>query len=133
MASLDDVITNMKNAVTNLSGLVQSLTNAYPAPTATVSPKATGINTLATTAAIIIAASTTRHGIIFHNPGTVTSYIYPTAIATAPGTTTLGGSFILIPGGTLSFPSSNFPNANAGWSGFAAAGTTGPLTIVEFF
>jgi len=134
MAGVDDVVSSIKTGVTNLANLAGGMVNAYPPPTATVSPAATGLNALGTTAATIaVASSTTRHGIIFHNPGTTSVYVYPTAIATAPTVSAVGGAFLILPAGTLKMSSDSFPNVNCGWSAFAGAGSAQPLTIVEFF
>ena len=132
MAALDDLVSNLKNAVTNISNFVINFNNAYPAPTETVSPAATGFS-LSTASSVLVASSTTRHGVVFHNPGTTCVYVYPTAIATAPTTAAPGGSFLILPAATLSFPSVQFPTGGCGWSGFAGTGSGQAFTVVEFF
>lgn len=128
-----DVNSTLQNIARQLGLLNQISGNAQPIPTSTSSPMSTPINSLSTTASVLIASSTTRHGLVFHNPGTISAYVYPTLTSAAPTTSSVGGSFIIYAGGTLAFPSSMFPNVNCGWSGFSASGSSQPLTIVEFF
>ena len=132
MAALDDLNSTQKGGVQNLSQIARAIANTMPIATASTSPVATGINTLSTTIMVVIASSVIRHGIVFHNPGTVNAYVFPTAIATAPTTALVGGSFIIDPGGTVTFAAMGFANVNAGWSGFSASGSGNPLTILEF-
>lgn len=108
------------------------MTNAQPAATTTTSPKFTAVN-LSTTSAVVIGTSAVRHGIMMHNPGTSNIYVYQTGMASAPTTTTLGGSIVVYPGGTISLPSPSFPNINTGFSAFAATGSNQGFTVVEFF
>lgn len=134
MASIDDIVSNLKNGVTNIANMASGLLNAYPAPTTTASPQATGLNSLSTTTTVLaVANNTARHGIVFHNPGTASVYVFPTAIATTPGTTSVGGAFLILPGASLSFPSAMFPNATCSWSAFSGTGSNQALTIVEFY
>ena len=133
MASLDDIVSTGKSLVDTLSSVANSVRNVWPAATTTASPQATGINNLSTGPALVIANSATRHGLVFHNPGTATVYVFPTSIATTPATASVGGSFVIYAGGTLSFPSPVFPNANCSWSAFAGTGSNQALTIVEFY
>lgn len=128
-----DLVSTQKGGVQNLASLVLSFQNAFPPATATASPRATGTNSLGTTALLLVTASTTRHGIVFHNPGTASVYVFPTAITTAPTVSAVGGSFLIFPGGSLSFAPTQFPNVNCSWSGFAATGAANALTIVEFY
>lgn len=128
-----DINSTLQNIARQLGLLNQISGNAFPVATTTSSPQSTPINTLSTTASVLIAISTTRHGIVFHNPGTINAYVYPTLTSAAPTTSSVGGSFIIYPGGTLAFPSTLFPNVNCGWSGFSATGSGQPFTVVEFF
>ncbi len=132
MASMDDLNSTQKGGVQNLSQIARGLTNTMPLATASLSPVATGINTLGTTVIVLVAANAFRHGIVFHNPGTVSAYIYPTNITTAPTTALVGGSILIDPGGTVAFPSMGFSNVSCGWSGFIATGSSQPLTVLEF-
>ncbi len=129
---LNDLVSTQKGGVQTLAVLAQALVNAFPKATASTSPVATGLNSIATAASVAIAANTLRHGIMFHNPGTTTIYVYPTAMAVAPTTTVLGGTFVIYPGATLQFSPANFPNVNCGWSAFGL-GASLPLTVCEFY
>lgn len=132
MPGADEVITQLQNIAVQLSAWNQSLSNALPVPATTVSPKFTGVS-LTTTGAVVISTSTIRHGMLFHNPGTTNVYLYATAIQTAPTTSSLAGSIVIGPGLTLTLPSSEFPNLNAGFSAFAQTGSSQAFTVVEFF
>lgn len=129
---LNDLVSTQKGGVQTLAVVAQALVNAFPKATASTSPVATGLNSIATAAVVAIAANTLRHGIMFHNPGTATIYVYPTSIAAAPTVSSVGGSFVVYPGGTLQFSPANFPNVNCGWSAFGL-GASLPLTICEFY
>ena len=97
------------------------------------SPVFTAINNLGTTAGTtVIASNATRHGLIVHNPGTADVYIYQTGMATTPNITTLGGTLLIFPGGTETFPSPQFPNVNCGLSAFVSTGSSQPFTVIEF-
>jgi hypothetical protein len=133
MATIDDINSTLQNIAKQLGYAAQSQQNAWPNQTAATSPISTPINTLSTTASVVIAASTTRHGLMFHNPGTASVYVYPTLASTAPTTTTVGGSFLILPGGTLEFAPALYPNVNCGWSAFSGTGSAQALTVVEFF
>jgi hypothetical protein len=129
-----DLVSTQKGGVQNLGRAAQSLANAFPPATASTSPVVTGINTLGTTGVSVIAANALRHGILFHNPATanVNIYIYPSGANPAPTLASTGGSLIIFPGGDRAFPSTVYPNVNAGFSAFAGTGTNNALTIVEF-
>ena len=127
-----EVVNQLTNVARQLSVWSQSMTNIAPAATTTVSPKFTAV-TLSTTASVVIGTSVVRHGLVMHNPGTTTIYVFATAIASTPGTTNLAGTIAIYPGGTLSFPASEMPNINAGFSAFNLTGASQPFTVVEFF
>ena len=124
IATIDDINSTLQNIARNLGGSQVSTTS---------SPVSTPVNNLSTTAISVISTSFLRQGIIFHNPGTASVYVYPTLASTAPTTTTVGGSFLILPGGTLAFPSSLYPNINCGWSAFSGTGSSQALTVVEFY
>ena len=139
MATIDDVNASLLSISRQLGQWFQvvttinkSIANTMPVSTASSSPVATGINTIATAASVAIAANTTRHGIMFHNPGGTTIFLYPTTISIAPTLASTGGAFALYGGGTLQFSPLNFPNVSCGWSAFGA-GAAMPLTVVEFY
>lgn len=127
-----EVINQLTNIARQLSVWSQSMTNAQPAATTTASPKFTGV-TLSTTAAVVIGTSTTRHGMLLHNPGTTTCYIYVTGMSPAPTTSSLGGTILIAAGSTVTLPSTSFSNINVGFSGFVLSGSSQPFTAVEFF
>ncbi len=129
---VSEVISQLANIARQLSVWSQSITNSTPAATTTASPKFTAVS-LGTTAAVVIGTSVLRHGILFHNPGTVTTYLYQTGMTSAPTTTVLAGAVMISPGGTFTLPSGMFPNINAGFSGFTVTGSSQPMTVVEFF
>ena len=128
-----DAVSALQNIARQIGVYAQSIANAYPAATTTSSPGAIGINSISTTAGVVLGTSTIRHGLVFHNPGTANIYVFPTAISTTPTTSLVGGTFIIYPGGTLTMPSTMFTNVGAGWSAFSGTGSSQALTIVEFF
>jgi hypothetical protein len=133
MATIDDVNSTLQNIARQMGGWVGSLSNAFPAQTVSTSPISTPINSLTTTAAVsVIGTSAIRHGLIFHNPGTASVYVFP-SLTTAPNYTTAGGAFLIAPGVSLEFPSSLYPNINCAWSAFSGTGSNQALTVVEFF
>ena len=127
-----EVVNQLTNIARQLSVWSQSITNSTPAATTTASPKFTAIS-LSTTASVLIATSVLRHGLVMHNPGTATCYVYQTGMASPPTTAVLGGSIVIYPGGTLSFPSSEFPNINSGFSAFSGTGSNQSFTVIEWF
>lgn len=129
-----EAINHLSNIARQLSVHSQSITNATPAATTTTSPKFTGVTLGTAAVATVVAASTTRHGMLLHNVGnTANVYIYQAGMTTPPTTTALAGALIIYPGGTLAMPSPMFPNVNAGFIGFTNTGSSQPFTIVEFF
>jgi hypothetical protein len=134
MATIDDINSTLQNIARQLGNWSQSQSNATPFATASTSPISYPFNNIGTaTATAIIAANTNRYGLIFHNPGATASiYVFPSAMTVAPTTSTLGGSFVIYPGSTLSFPSTVFANANGAWSAFSGTGSNQPFTVVEF-
>ena len=139
-ATIDDINSTLQNIARQLGAQAQSQANAVPNATASASPVTYAIS-LSTTAATVAASSTVRYGLVFHNPGTANVYVYPTGnvylfpalTTTAPTTSVVQGSIIIYPGGTLSFPSPEFPNVNVGWSAFSGTGSSQAFTIVEFY
>lgn len=131
MASSDDINSTLQNIVRQFGNWVASLNNAFPPLTASTSPVSYGA-AVGTTIAQVIGTSTTRHGIIFHNPGTVNLYVFP-SLNTAVTTTVIGGSILIFPGGAWELPSAMYPNVNCAWSAFATTGSSNPLTVVEFY
>ena len=132
MATVDDINSNLQNIARQLGNLFFSISNVAPTITSSSSPVGTAINNLSSGLSQVLGSSFIRHGLIFHNPGTSNVYVYPSTLTTGVGTTSLGGSFVIYPGGTLAFPSTMFPNVNCGWNAFVTGGTSQALTIVEF-
>jgi hypothetical protein len=134
MAGANEVVSQLNNIAVQLAAQNQSLANSYPAATTTTSPKFTAVTLGTATITTVISTSSIRHGMIFHNPGgTATCYVFQTGMATSPTTSTLGGALAIAPGSSVIWPSSQFPNINCGFSGFAGTGTAAPFTVIEFF
>lgn len=128
-----DQLSATQNGVAAINNLYSILRNVWPPVYSGTSPQVTGLNSLSTTAVVAVSPNTTRHGILFHNPGSINTYVYPSNIGTAPSVASPGGSFVIYGGGTLSFPSPLFSNVNCGWSAFVSSGSNQPLTILEFY
>lgn len=134
MPGADEVVTQLQNISVQLSAWVQSLSNAVPVAATAASPKFTGLALSTSATTVLIGTSSIRHGLILHNPGgTATCYVFPTAIATVPTSSSLGGALSIAPGSSVVWPSVQFPNINIGFSGFAGTGTSQPFTVIEFF
>ncbi len=133
MATIDDINSTLQLIARNLGAQVQSQVNSTPNATASTSPVSYPFNNIGTsTATAIIAANATRYGLLFHNPGTASIYVYPSAMTSAPTFAAVGGSFVVYPGGTLSLPSPLFANTNGAWSAFSGTGSNQSFTVVEF-
>lgn len=134
MASADDINSTLQLIARNLGAQVQSQANATPNATASTSPVSYPYNNIGTASATtVIGVNASRYGLLFHNPGATASiYIYPSAMTSVPSTTALGGTFVIYPGETLPFPSTQYANANCAWSAFAGTGSNQPFTVVEF-
>lgn len=127
-----EAVNQLTNIARQLSFWSQSITNSQPVPTTTASPKFTAVN-LSTAASVIVAASTIRHGIVLHNPGTTTCYVYQTGMASPPTTSVLAGALLIAAGSSVVWPSPQFTNINAGFSAFSSTGSSQPFTVIEFF
>ena len=130
-----EAVNHLSNIARQLSYWSQSITNSQPVPTTTTSPKFTAVSLgTASATTLVIASSTTRHGLIFHNPGgTATCYVFVTGMASAPTTGNLAGALAIAAGSSVTWPSSQFTNINAGFSGFAGTGSNQPFTVIELF
>lgn len=129
---LSEAVSQLQNIARNLALQAQSQVNAYPIPTTTVSPRFTAVQ-LSTAATAVIGTSALRHGMMFHNPGTTSVYLYQTGMTSAPTTSNIAGSILMAPGATITLPSTEFPNLNAGFSAFATTGSSQAFTVIEFF
>ena len=125
-------VSHLQNIARNLALQAQSELNAYPVPTSTSSPQFTAVALNTTSATLIVAASTTRHGMILSNPGTTGAYIWPTSVTTSLSSSSLGGSMLIAAGSSVMLPSSQFPNNTSGWSGISTT-AAGQFTIWQFF
>ena len=139
MATPDDINSTLQNIARQLGAQAQSQANATPNATASTSPVSYPFNNIGVAAATtVIVANTSRYGLVFHNPGTANIYVFPNNIAAAPVSASLptfssvGGSFLIYPSSTLSFPSPLFANVNGAWSAFSGTGSNQSFTVVEF-
>ena len=93
--------------------------------------KVTPVNNLAVVFVLVVAANPSRQSITFHNPGTNSLYIgmMTTVIGTAfnPLLNSLGGTFLLLPGATMTFTG----ECQLAWGAMAATGSQNPLTVME--
>lgn len=133
MASADDINSTLQNIAKQLGNWAQSQNNCFPVPTTATSPVVIGYNALSTAAMTVALATTTRKGLIFHNPLLNHVYIYPSNMTTVPTTTAFGGSIVLHPGATWELPPSIYPNNNVAWMAYVATTTSVALTVIEFF
>lgn len=111
------------------------LITAGPGQPLTVSSASGGkvwpVNNLSTTPIQVLGTNTNRQKITFHNPGTVTVYVAPgvsaSGIGMAIGLASLGGCFMILPGGLLEISG----ECQKSWNAFAASGVNNPLTVME--
>jgi hypothetical protein len=132
LATLDDINSTLQLIARNIGSQVQLQSNSSPSASTTTSPVSYPVNNVGTAAVSVIAANQTRFGLVFHNPGIANVYVFPSAMTVAPTTSSVGGSFIIYPGSTLSFPSTLFSNVNGAWSAFSDGGSNQPFTVLEF-
>lgn len=97
------------------------------------SAHAYGFNSIGTTAQQVLGTQGQRVAVTFHNPGTVTMYVYPGTLAVPPTLGSVGGAFEIFPGGDRTLYAGNTNNVtaiNGTWSAFAAS-SGGSLTVIE--
>ena len=129
---LSEAVGHLQNIARQLSAWSQSQTNAYPVPSSTISPQFTSVTLNTTTATLIVATTTLRHGMIFANPGTTAAYIWPTDATASLSSSSLGGAMLIAAGSSVMLPSNQFPNNTAGWSGISTT-AAGKFTIWQFY
>lgn len=116
--SIADVVEELTLGVDNASGV-----------TDTVTPVAFHALIDTTSTEIVTANTTTRAGLLFHNPGTVNIYICPSldnnGLALAAGG---AGSFLLTPGQSLPLVGL----CSAAFNAVAASGSGNPVTAWEY-
>ena len=91
-------------------------------------------NNLTVTPGQVAPANVNRTGITFHNPGTIAAYIAPAlaqtsgaSVALTPAVGSIGGCFLLGPGGMLTING----ECSGAWQAFSASGSGNPLTVME--
>jgi hypothetical protein len=142
--SLSEIQSVMQNGVTAINNLTAALNGVFAGSGLTTTggggtsvmttSKMTPLTMYSTSFIPIVAASSARYGILFHNPSTTDVYIFQNGTTPAPNPSLIAGTFVIHPGGTLTFPSAYFPNINAGFTGFSVLGSsTIPFTVMEFF
>ena len=133
--SNSDLVSTQKTGVQALSRLLLSLGDVFPPATASTSPVFVAVNNLGTTGTTVMPATTGLSGLKIHNPATanVNLYVYSLGLATTPTLAAPGGAFLVFPGATEPFPSIDYANFNVGLGAFVSTGTTGAMTIVQFF
>lgn len=93
--------------------------------------KVTPLNNLSASPIVAVAANPQRASITFHNPGTLTVYVYPSITAVgqvnSPNLSSLGGTFQLLPGATMTLTG----EIQGAWQAFSASGSNQPLTVME--
>lgn len=97
---------------------------------AIISPVGIAVNNLGTSSLSVIGANANRRAITFSNPGGVNVYICPDNLVA--NNATLGGMFVLFPGGEKTIIAEGNINVNCGWNAIAASGSNNPLTILEY-
>jgi hypothetical protein len=134
MATIDDVVSNIKNGVLNLSqfvsGTTSSILQAFAAPGRFAqngtSPVATLQTAIGTSGLLIVPFRASRRAISFFNSNTsnTTIWVSPLAMSTAGlGVPIAAGSSYTITPDLCS---------NCGWTAIAATGTTNTMLILEF-
>lgn len=93
------------------------------------SPIASTTATLGVGSTRILSADPNRHGVQFHNPGTVTIAVCPDNVAASIG----AGSIILLPGQTKTIIGNDHVRVNAGWLAAAASGAANALTALSLY
>jgi hypothetical protein len=127
MAGITEIYTAILAGTQSVNVLTQGLL-ALPRP----GGKVTAINNLTTSPATVIAASSARSNITFHNPGAATAYVAPLTVGSSGGTltpslTALGGCFEVLPGGWVTLAGT----VQQGFQAFVSSGSSQPLTIMD--
>lgn len=124
MASLDDINSTIKGAVTNLASLI----NASERQAFTVG-NISAVNNLSTALVQVIAADNSanpRIWIVFHNPSNTVELLVCQSTFTATTFSNRGGGFLMLPGDYLTLVG----NVAGAWSAIAQSGSANPLTII---
>jgi hypothetical protein len=127
---LSDILSTQQNGVAALRDLNTTL-GAGGGFASFPGGAVTGLNSLSTTAVQAVGANAGRLNLTFHNPGTVTAFVYPNTGAggtpLTPLTSAVGGSFMVVPGGFLTVVDAT----NGAWSAFSSSGSNNPLTVMD--
>lgn len=91
---------------------------------------------ISTTPAVVAPINGDRKKLLFHNPGTVDIFVFPSLVtnssgaivALSPSTSVLGGCFRVYANGGDRLVTGNAPTA---WQAFSASGSGNPLTVED--
>jgi len=93
------------------------------------SPTATQLSDLTTGSQTLLAADPNRHGVIFHNPGTVAAAVCPDNIAAVYG----AGSIVVLPGDRKTIVGNDRVRINCGWNAISESGANNRLTALSLY
>lgn len=91
-------------------------------------PIGVGYATLGTTSAEVIGADAVRHGLIFHNPGSVIFRVTPANLTPVAGV----GGIPVYPQSELPILGEELTDVNCAWNAVADSGANNPVTIFNF-
>lgn len=94
-----------------------------------VSPVADLAADLTTASQTLLDADPNRHGVIFHNPGTVNVAVCPDNIAAAVG----AGSIVILPGDRKQIIGNDRVRINCGWNAIAESGADNRITALSLY
>lgn len=103
-------------------------------PVAWSASRASGSNAIGTSPVQVLGNNGQRAAVTFHNPGTVNIYCYSSQISPAPSLASLGGCYVVFPGGDITIYGGNTISTsavNGTWFAFAASASNNPLTMME--
>lgn len=93
------------------------------------SPVAELLATLGTGSETLLDPDPNRHGVIFHNPGTVNVAVCPDNVAAVVG----AGSIVILPGDRKQIIGNDRVRINCGWNAIAASGSTNRITALSLY
>ena len=128
-STLQGIVRNLGQLVTNTSTV--DITNALAAlATATLGANIGSTNnpgvsiaTVGTASLLVVAANSTRLTIAFHSPNPAAANMW---VVPSNATAVAGRGVLVLPGGTVMFPST------CGWNAIATSGSANMLSVMEW-
>lgn len=125
----DPILTVLDFSPSNPAAPMVQLTIQRHQQIPVTSPVAAATTTLGTGSQLVLPADPNRHGVQFHNPGTVLLGVCPSNLPASIG----AGSIIILPGATKTIIGNDLVRINCGWNGIAQTGSNNALTALSLY